>query len=410
LKDPEWKPDFGPAEFNAHVEKTGATAISARNFLVAYNVNLNTTSTRRANAIAFDVRENGRVVTDHETGKSKLDVNGNEIRIPGTLQKVKAIGWYIEEYGIAQISMNLTDITVTSVHKAFEEVKKSAESRGIRVSGSELVGLVPLQSMLDAGKFYLKMQNRSTGISDAEIIKIAVKSLGLDDLKPFVPDERIIEYVMLDKSSQPLIHTKLNDFADLTASEMPAPGGGSIAAYMGALGAALGTMVANLSSHKRGWDDRWEEFSNWADKGAQYYKTLIQMVDEDTNAFNQIMEAFKLPKDTAEEKTARKNAIQSATKHAVDVPFKIMELAYSSMEVMKAMAETGLEASLSDAGVGALAAKAAVHGAYMNVRINLSGLEDKTFAEDRKKRGAEILEKAYALEKEIVTIVEEKIG
>jgi len=299
---------------------------------------------------------------------------------------------------------------VTSVHKAFEEVKKSAESRGIRVSGSELVGLVPLQSMLDAGKFYLKMQNRSTGISDAEIIKIAVKSLGLDDLKPFVPDERIIEYVMLDKSSQPLIHTKLNDFADLTASEMPAPGGGSIAAYMGALGAALGTMVANLSSHKRGWDDRWEEFSNWADKGAQYYKTLIQMVDEDTNAFNQIMEAFKLPKDTAEEKTARKNAIQSATKHAVDVPFKIMELAYSSMEVMKAMAETGLEASLSDAGVGALAAKAAVHGAYMNVRINLSGLEDKTFAEDRKKRGAEILEKAYALEKEIVTIVEEKIG
>jgi glutamate formiminotransferase/formiminotetrahydrofolate cyclodeaminase len=410
LKDPEWKPDFGPAEFNAHVEKTGATAISARNFLVAYNVNLNTTSTRRANAIAFDVRENGRVVTDPVTGKSKLDENGNEIRIPGTLQKVKAIGWYIEEYGIAQISMNLTDITVTSVHKAFEEVKKSAENRGIRVSGSELVGLIPLQSMLDAGKFYLKMQNRSTGISDAEIIKIAVKSLGLDDLKPFSPEERIIEYVMQDKSSQPLIHTKLNDFADLTASEMPAPGGGSIAAYMGALGAALGTMVANLSSHKRGWDDRWEEFSNWADKGAQYYKSLIQMVDEDTNAFNQIMEAFKLPKDTAEEKTARKNAIQSATKHAVDVPFKVMELAYNSMEVMKAMAETGLEASLSDAGVGALAAKAAVHGAYMNVRINLSGLEEKDFAEDRKKRGAEILEKAYALEKEIVTIVEEKIG
>ncbi len=410
LKDPAWMPDFGPAEYTTQVEKTGATAISARNFLVAYNVNLNTTSTRRANAIAFDVRENGRVVTDPVPGKSKTDEKGNEIRIPGTLKKVKAIGWYIEEYGIAQISMNLTDISVTSVHKAYEEVKKSAESRGVRVTGSELVGLIPLQSMLDAGKFYLKMQQRSTGISDAEIIKIAVKSLGLDGLRPFIPEDRIIEYVMEDKTSKPLINLKLNDFADLTASEMPAPGGGSIAAYMGALGAALGTMVANLSSHKRGWDDRWEEFSDWADKGANYYKGLLNLVDEDTHAFNQIMEAFKLPKETEAEKDLRKKAVQSATKHAVEVPYKIMDIAFRSMEVMKAMAEKGLQASLSDSGVGILAAKAAIHGAYLNVKINLSGLEDKTFAEDIKKKGLDIIEKATVLEKEILYAIDVKLG
>jgi glutamate formiminotransferase/formiminotetrahydrofolate cyclodeaminase len=306
--------------------------------------------------------------------------------------------------------MNLTDISVTSVHKAYEEVKKSAESRGVRVTGSELVGLIPLQSMLDAGKFYLKMQQRSTGISDAEIIKIAVKSLGLDELRPFIPEDRIIEYVMEDKTSKPLINLKLNDFADLTASEMPAPGGGSIAAYMGALGAALGTMVANLSSHKRGWDDRWEEFSDWADKGANYYKGLLNLVDEDTHAFNQIMEAFKLPKETEAEKDLRKKAVQSATKHAVEVPYKIMDIAFRSMEVMKAMAEKGLQASLSDSGVGILAAKAAIHGAYLNVKINLSGLEDKTFAEDIKKKGLDIIEKATVLEKEILYAIDVKLG
>ncbi|RLD51368.1 MAG: glutamate formimidoyltransferase [Bacteroidetes bacterium] len=408
LSDPKMKPDYGPAEFNDFVKKSGATAISARNFLVAYNVNLNTTSTRRANAIAFDVRENGRA--KKENGKILKDQKGNTVRIPGTLTKVKAIGWYIEEYGIAQISMNLTDITVTSVHKAYEEVKKSAEKRGVRVSGSELVGLIPLNAMLDAGKFYLKMQQRSVGISDAEIIKIAVKSLGLDELNPFVPEERIIEYVMEDKNSKPLINMTLKDFADLTGSEFPAPGGGSIAAYMGALGAALGTMVANLSSHKRGWDDRWEEYSDWAEKGASYYKALVNMVDEDTNAFNKIMEAFRLPKKSNDEKAARHNAIQEATKNAINVPFKIMELAFGSMEVMKAMAEIGLQASISDAGVGALAAKAAVYGAFMNVKINMADLEDKTFAAEKLKKGTEILKKATALEKEIVAMVEEKIS
>ncbi len=408
LTDPKMKPDYGTAEFNEFVKKSGATAISARNFLVAYNVNLNTTSTRRANAIAFDVRENGRA--KKENGKIVKDEKGNTVRIPGTLKKVKAIGWFIEEYGIAQISMNLTDITVTSVHKAYEEVKKSAEKRGVRVSGSELVGLIPLNAMLDAGKYYLKMQQRSTGIADSEIIKIAVKSLGLDELKPFIPEERIIEYVMEDKNSKPLIHMNLKDFADLTGSEFPAPGGGSISAYMGALGAALGTMVANLSSHKRGWDERWEEFSDWADKGATYYKALVNMVDEDTNAFNKIMEAFRLPKKNDTEKAARHQAIQEATKNAINVPFKIMELAYGSMEVMKAMAEFGLQASVSDAGVGVLAAKAAVHGAFMNVKINMGDLEDKEFAAEKLKAGNEILEKATALEKEIVAMVEEKIS
>jgi glutamate formiminotransferase/formiminotetrahydrofolate cyclodeaminase len=412
LVNPEWKPDFGPAEFNDFVAKSGATAVSARNFLVAYNVNLNTTSTRRANAIAFDVRENGRVKREGNpiTGKIVKDEKGNTVRIPGTLKKVKAIGWFIEEYGIAQISMNLTDITVTSVHKAYEEVKKSAEKRGIRVSGSELVGLIPLQAMLDAGKYFLKMQERSTGIADSEIIKVAVKSLGLDELKPFIPEERIIEYLLEDSSQKPLINMKLNDFADLTGSEMPAPGGGSISAYMGALGAALGTMVANLSSHKRGWDDKWEEYSDWAEKGAEHYKALVNMVDEDTQAFNKIMEAFRLPKKTDQEKAARHEAIQAATKNAIAVPFKIMELAYGSMEVMKAMAEIGLQASVSDAGVGALAAKAAVHGAFMNVKINMGDLEDKAYAAEMTKKGNEILANAIALEKEIVDMVEEKIS
>lgn len=410
--DPKMKPDFGPAKFNSFVQKSGATAVSARNFLVAYNVNLNTSSTRRANSIAFDVRENGRIKREGDpiTGKIVKDKNGNPERIPGTLKKVKAIGWFIEEYGVAQISMNLTDITVTSVHKAYEEVKKSTEKRGMRVTGSELVGLIPLQAMLDAGKYFLEKQERSTGIADSEIIKIAVKSLGLDELKPFVPRERIIEYLLEDKSAKPLINMKLNDFVDLTGSEAPAPGGGSISAYMGAMGAALGTMVANLSSHKRGWDDRWEEYSDWAVKGAYYYKALVNMVDEDTQAFNKIMEGIRMPKSTDAEKKARHEAVQNATKNAINVPFKIMELAYGSMEVMKAMADIGLQASVSDAGVGALAARAAVYGAFMNVKINMGDLEDKEFAADKLKKGNEILEKATTLEKEIVAVVEEKIS
>ncbi len=369
LKDPEWKPDFGPAEFNAGA---GATAVSARNFLVAYNFNLNTTSTRRANAIAFDVRENGRI--KKVNGKIAKDEKGNTLRIPGTLKKTKAIGWFIEEYGVAQISMNMTDITVTSIHEAFDEVEKKARERGIRVTGSELVGLVPLQALLDAGKHYLKKQNRSAGIAEEEIIKIAVKSLGLDELKPFNPHEKIIEYILDSDANKPLIKMNLKKFVEETASEVPAPGGGSISAYMGALGAALGTMVANLSSHKAAWDDRWEEYSDWAVKGHYYAKTLTDLVDEDTNAFNKIMEAIRLPKSTDAEKSARLQTIQDATKYAIEVPFKIMELSYSSMEVMKEMAKIGLKASVSDAGVGALAARAAVCVSFLNLKINMCDL------------------------------------
>lgn len=408
LKKPEWKPDFGPSEFNA---KSGATAVGARNFLVAYNVNLNTTSTRRANSVAFDVREKGRIKREDDkiTGKIMRDENGEPLRQAGTLKSVKAIGWYIEEYGIAQISMNLTDITVTSVHKAYEEVYKSANNRGLRVTGSELVGLIPKEAMIAAGKYFLKKQDRSLGISENEIIKIAVKSLGLDELKPFDPKEKIIEYMLEDESDRPLVNCKLNDFADRTASELPAPGGGSISAYMGAMGAALGAMVANLSSHKRGWDDRWEEFSKVAEKGQHYKEALLSLVDEDTKAFNNIMNAFRLPKNTDEQKSIRKKAIQDATKHAIDVPFKIMELAYESMQVMKEMAEKGLEASVSDAGVGALAAKAAVSGAYLNVKINLSGLDDKKFAQDIKAKGLEIEKKTEKLQNEILETVNKKI-
>ena len=409
LADPEWKPDFGPAKFNA---QAGATAISARNFLVAYNINLNTTSTRRANAIAFDVREAGRVKREGNpiTGKIVKDENGNPVRIPGTLKKTKAIGWYIKEYGIAQISMNLTDITVTSIHQAFDEVSEKARLRGIRVTGSELVGLVPLQAMLDAGKHYLRKQQRSTGISEEEIIKIAVKSLGLDELKPFKPKERIIEYLLEEEKEDALIKMNLKAFANETASESPAPGGGSIAAYMGTLGVSLAGMVANLSSHKRGWDERWEEFSRWAEK-AQYYKTkLLQMVDEDTNAFNKIMDAFGLPKSTDEEKAARKQAIQEATKYAIEVPFTVMKLAYESMEIIKAMTETGNPNSVTDAGVGALAARSAVIGAFLNVKINAAGLDDKEFVKKTLSEGNEIQSNAISMEKEILKIVEAKIN
>jgi len=413
ISKPEWKPDFGPAKFEGKVINTGVTAVSARDFLIAYNVNLNTTSTRRANAIAFDVRENGRLKREGNsiTGKKILDANGEEARIPGTLKSVKAIGWYIEEFGIAQISMNLTNISITSAHVAFDEVCDKAQARGIRVTGSELVGLIPLNAMLDAGRYFLRKQNRSTGISDKEIIKIAVKSMGLDELYDFKPDEKIIEYVLekSTSSSKKLIDFTLTDFMDETASESPAPGGGSISAYMGAMGVALASMVANLSSHKRGWDDRWEEFSAWAEKGKTYQEALNKMVDEDTNAFNKIMDAFGLPKDSDAEKAARKQAIQDATKYAIEVPFKVMETAYQSMEVIKAMAEFGNPNSVTDAGVGALAVRSCVLGAFLNVKINTGSLHDKDFVANILAKGEKLVADTNKLEQEIMALVDSKI-
>jgi glutamate formiminotransferase/formiminotetrahydrofolate cyclodeaminase len=411
LKNPNWRPDFGPAEFNEKVALTGATAVGARDFLVAYNVNLNTTSTRRANAIAFDIREKGRPVREGNpiTGKIKKDENGNDIYIPGTLKACKAIGWYIEEYGIAQISINLTNISITPVHAAFEEACAKAAERGLRVTGSELVGLIPLKAMLEAGKYFLRKQQRSVGVSEKELVKIAVKSLGLDDLKPFNPKEKIIEYLLEDPNDKKLIGMTVEGFANETASESPAPGGGSISALCGALGVSLGTMVANLSSHKAGWDERWEEFSGWAEKGQQYKDELLFLVDEDTRAFNKIMDAFGLPKGTEDEKIARKAAIEEASKYAIRVPYRVMEKSLESMEIMKAMAETGMAASASDVGVGALCARTAVMGAYLNVKINAGGLEDKAFAAEMVQKGAEIVEGAKRLEAEILGIVEAKI-
>ena len=409
LSKPEWKPDFGPAEFNA---KSGVTAVGARDFLVAYNINLNTTSTRRANAIAFDVREKGRVKREGNklTGKPVLDENGKKVWIPGALKAVKAIGWFIDEYGVAQISMNLTNISITSVHEAFDEVCKRADERGIRVTGSELVGLVPLKAMIDAGKYFLRKQNRSVGIPESEVIKIAVKSLGLDDLYEFKPEEKIIEYKMAaGEKKNKLVDLSVAGFADETASESPAPGGGSVSAYMGAMGVALGTMVANLSSHKRGWDDRWEEFSNWAEKGMQYQQELLKLVDEDTDAFNKIMDAFGLPKKTDEEKAIRKKAIDDATKNAILVPFRVMEIAHKSLDVIKAMAEIGNPNSVSDAGVGALAVRSCVKGAFLNVKINAAGLDDKDFIQDVSKKAVDIEKETERMENEILKIVESKI-
>jgi glutamate formiminotransferase/formiminotetrahydrofolate cyclodeaminase len=393
----EFKPDFGPSVFDA---RRGATVIGARDFLVAYNVNLNTTSVRRANAIAFDVREAGRTVVE----------NGVKVNQPGSLKAVKAIGWYIEEYGIAQISINLTNINVTPVHIAFDEVCKKADARGIRVTGSELVGLIPLKAMLDAGKHFLRKQKRSVGVSEKELIRIAVKSLGLDELGPFKPEKKIIEYMLKTKSDSQLVSMSLTDFADETAGESPAPGGGSISAYVGALGISLGTMVANLSSHKKGWDDRWEEFSNWAEKGQRYKDELLRLVDADTMAFNEIMNAMGLPKATDGEKKIRAAAIQEATKTAIEVPFKVMQVSYNSMEVIKAMAEIGNPNSVSDAGVGALCARSAVMGAFMNVRINAMGYDDKIFVEQVVKKGREIEDKAKGKEAEILEIVNTRIG
>jgi len=394
----EFKPDYGPAVFDA---KRGGTVIGARDFLVAYNVNLNTTSTRRANAVAFDVREAGRKIKDD---------NGEMITVPGSLKSVKAIGWFIEEYGIAQISINLTNINITPVHIAFDEVCKKANERGLRVTGSELVGLIPLKAMLDAGRYFLIKQKRSTGVSEKELIKIAVKSLGLDELTPFNPEEKIIEYMLRDKADSKLVSMPLTAFADETASESPAPGGGSIAAYVGSLGASLATMVANLSSHKKGWDERWEEFSNWAEKGQQFKDELLRLVDMDTKAFNHIMSAMGLPKATDEEKAARKKAIADATRFAIEIPFKVMQASYDSMEVIKAMAEIGNPNSVSDAGVGALCARTAVMGAFMNVRINAAGYDDASFVGDVLKKGREIEEKTKILENEILEIVNGKIG
>ena len=410
LSDTEWKPDFGPAEFNEKISKTGATAISARDFLVAYNVNLNTTSTRRANAIAFDIREGGRFKREGNpiTGKKVLDANGEPIRIPGKLKAVKGIGWYIDEYGIAQISYNLTNINITSMHVAFDETCKSAEKRGLRVTGSELIGLIPLKAMLDAGNFYLKKQQRSLGVSEAEKIKIAVKSLGLDDLKPFNPNEKIIEYVLKSKAKQ-LIDLTLTDFAEETAGESMAPGGGSIAAYVGVLGVSLGTMVANLSAHKAGWDDKWEEFSEWAEKGQAYKNKLLALVDEDTNAFNKIIDGFRMPKSNDKEKQARTKAIEEATKYATEIPFQVMETAYQSMEVMYMMVKIGLQSSLSDAGVGALCARSAVYGAYFNVRINAKDIKDRIFANDILSRAKSVFDKTVALETEIIEYINETI-
>jgi len=379
LSDPQWVPDFGPAVFN---KSAGATAVGARDFLVAFNVNLNTTSVRRANAIAFDVREKGRKVRD---------VSGNESELPGTLKKVKAIGWYIEEYGIAQISMNLIDISVTPVHKAFDEVCKKAEERGVRVTGSELVGLIPLKSMLDAGRHYLEKQKRSVGVSDSELIKIAVRSMGMSELHSFNPEEKIIEYVMAkNENMKKLTDLSLGEYIDLTASESPAPGGGSASAYIGALGAALGTMVANLSSHKKGWDDRWKEFSDIAVKGKEIQTRLLEFVDEDTRAFNSILEAYRLPKTSEKEIAERNIEIDKAVRNAVMVPFLVMETALKGFEVAKNMVEKGNPNSVSDAAVGALALEACIRGAFLNVKINCRDLDDTSFTQG-------ILEKASAV-------------
>ena len=412
LGSPEWKPDFGPSAWNENIAGTGATAIGARNFLIAYNVNLNTTSVRRANAVAFDVREAGRLLREGDpvTGKIIRDEQGEPVRIPGALKNVRAIGWYIEEYGIAQISMNLTDIGVTPVHIAFDEVCKKAGERGMRVTGSELVGLIPLEAMLDAGRYFLRKQERSVGVSDAGLIKIAIKSLGLDELAPFDPGKRIIEYMLGETSAKRLENFSVRGFIEETASESAAPGGGSVAALCGALGAALGTMVANLSSHKRGWDNRWEEFSGWAERGKSYYTALLSCVDEDTKAFNEVMEAFGLPKNDEAERAVRNNAVQKATLNAMMVPLKVMRLACDSIEVMLAMVQTGNPNSVSDAGVGAICARAAVRGAWLNVKINAAGLGDKEKVEEILAEAAGIAAKAELLEEEILEIVDEKLG
>lgn len=405
-------PDFGARPWDEGVARTGCTAVGARDFLIATNFNLNTTSTRRANAIAFDVREKGRPKREggSPVGKPMKDENGKTIMIPGTLKGTKAIGWFIDEYGIAQVSMNITNINVTPLHVAFDEVCRCAQNRGIRVTGTEIVGLIPKRTLIDAGKYFLRKQNRSTGIPEEDILQIAIKSMGLDDLKEFNPREKVIEYLLEDENkSKRLIDLTVKGFADETSRESPAPGGGTISAYMGALGAALGTMVANLSSHKAGWDARWEEFSNWADKGQKIQAELMTLVDEDTEAFNRIMEAFGLPKKTEEEKAARSAAIQAATLFATQVPLHTMQASFKVFELCKAMAEEGNPNSVSDAGVGVLAARAAVLGAGLNVKINASGLKDRETADKLVGEANELIKKANELEAEIMKIVEKKL-
>lgn len=404
-------PDFGNRPFDEDVARTGCTAVGARDFLIAVNFNLNTTSTRRANAIAFDVREKGRPQREggKPNGKPMKDAQGNTIMLPGTLKATKAIGWFIDEYGIAQVSMNITDVSTTPLHVAFDEVCRAAAARGVRVTGTEIVGLVPKRTLIDAGKHYLRKQQRSVGISEDEIIKIAVKSMGLDELKPFARDEKIIEDMLLDKHGKKLVDMTCKDFAEETASESPAPGGGSISAYMGALAAALGTMVANLSAHKAGWDDRWEEFSDVAEKGHAIQDRLIALVDEDTEAFNRIMDVFAMPKKTPEEKEARAKALEAATLYATEVPLRTMQAAYDTFDVLEAMASKGNPASVSDAGVGALAARSAVLGAHLNVRINAAGLKNREKAEEILSAASVIASAAIDREMQILGIVDKVI-
>lgn len=397
----EWKPDYGAAVFN---EQSGATAIGARDFLIAYNVNLNTTSTRRANAVAFDIREKGRQKKD-EKGKTVKDDEGNPVWQPGLLKNVKAIGWFIEEYGIAQISINLTNMHTTPLHVLFDTVCDRANARGMRVTGSELVGLVPLQAMLDAGKYFLEKQQRSVGVGEEELVRIAIRSLGLDELGTFDPRKKIIEWRMADTSAKKLVDLSAKGFAMVTASESVAPGGGSVSAYCAALGASLGTMVANLSSHKRGWDDRWEEFSNHAAEGQVLVKELLHLVDEDTNAFGKIMDAFGLPKTNDEEKAARKAAIETATIYAIKVPFRTMELAFKSFDLAIEMAAKGNPNSVSDAGVGALCARAAVRGCYLNVMINAQDLKEHPEVKPLLAQAEDILQAAELKEQKAWKIV-----
>ncbi|MBP3433315.1 MAG: glutamate formimidoyltransferase [Alistipes sp.] len=414
MMDEKRKPDFGARPYDEGVAKTGATAVGARDFLVAVNYNLNTTSTRRANAIAFDVREKGRPMREGNpiTGKIMKDENGNTIMKPGTLKACKAIGWFIEEYGIAQVSMNMTNLSITPLHAAFDEVCRAADARGVRVTGAEIVGLVPKSALVDAGRHFLRKQNRSTGLPERELVRIAIESMGLSNLKEFKPEEKVVEYILEaeeQKGVKKLVDMTCTGFAEETASESPAPGGGSISAYMGALAAALGTMVANLSSHKAGWDDRWEFFSNWADNGMGVMNELLYLVDEDTAAFNKIMDVFGMPKGTDEEKAARAEAMEAATLYATQVPLRTMKAAYKAFEVVRAMAEEGNPNSVSDAGVGALAARSAVMGACLNVKINAAGLKDRAVADALVKEAEEIQAAAQKVEAEILAIVESKI-
>ncbi len=407
----EWKPDYGPNDFNESVVKSGVTAISARDFLIAYNINLNSTSSRRANAIAFDLREAGRIKREGDkiSGKIIKDSKGNPLRQPGLFKNLKGIGWYIKEYGIAQISYNLTNINVTSLHDVFEKTCERATARGLRVTGSELIGLVPKKVLIDAGKYFLKKQSRSLAIPERDIILIAVKTLGLDELQPFNQDERIIEYALKNENHF-LANMTLIDFANKTSSESPAPGGGSISAYTGALGAALSTMVANLSANKRGWDDKWEFYSKWGEKSLNFQNILVNLVDEDTKAFNKIMSAVSLPKNTSEEKLNRSNALESATKNAIEVPFKIMETSFACLESIKCMTELGNPNSISDAGVAALCIRTAVMGAFLNVKINCKDLKDKKFVSSILKKGKVIVNDTKRIEAEILELVEKQLN